>query len=43
MKRYVFGMEPPFPPEVDSAIAGYNVLVYETMWGAQANSVPLVA
>ena len=33
MKRYVFGMEPPFPPEVDSAIAGYNALVYETMWG----------
>ncbi len=33
MKRYVYGMEPPFPPEVDSAIAGYNTLVYETMWG----------
>lgn len=33
MKRYVYGMEPPFPPEVDSAIAGYNALVYETMWG----------
>jgi proline iminopeptidase len=33
MTRYVFGMEPPFPPEVDSAIAGYSPLVYETMWG----------
>jgi proline iminopeptidase len=33
MERYVFGMEPPFPPEVDSAIAGYSPLVYETMWG----------
>jgi proline iminopeptidase len=33
MKRYVFGMEPPFPPEVDSAMAGYNPRVYETMWG----------
>jgi proline-specific peptidase len=33
MLRYVFGMEPPFPPEADSAIAGYNPLVYTTMWG----------
>lgn len=33
MVRYVFGMDPPFPPEADSAIAGYNPLVYETMWG----------
>jgi proline iminopeptidase len=33
MVRYVFGMEPPFPPELDSAIAGYNPAVYETMWG----------
>jgi proline-specific peptidase len=33
MVRYVFGMKPPFPPEVDSAIAGYSPLVYETMWG----------
>jgi proline iminopeptidase len=33
MVRYVFGMEPPFPPELDSAVAGYNPVVYETMWG----------
>lgn len=33
MVRYVFGMEPPFPPEVDSAMAGYSPFVYETMWG----------
>lgn len=33
MVKYVFGMEPPFPPEGDSTIAGYNPLVYETMWG----------
>jgi proline iminopeptidase len=33
MNRYVYGMEPPFPAEVDSAIAGYSPLVYETMWG----------
>lgn len=33
MLRFVFGMEPPFPPEVDSALAGYNAAVYETMWG----------
>ena len=33
MKRYVYGMEPPFPSEVDSAIAGFSPLVYETMWG----------
>lgn len=33
MMRYVFGTEPPFPPEVDSAMAGYNPLVYNTMWG----------
>lgn len=33
MVRYVFGMEPPFGPEIDSAVAGYNPLVYETMWG----------
>ena len=33
MKRYVFGMETPFPPEVDSAMAGYSPFVYETMWG----------
>lgn len=33
MTRYVFGMEPPFPAEIDSAIAGYSPLVYETMWG----------
>jgi proline iminopeptidase len=33
MLKYVFGMEPPFPPEADSAIAGYNPAVYETMWG----------
>lgn len=31
--RYVLGMGPPFPPEVDSALAGYNPAVYETMWG----------
>jgi proline iminopeptidase len=33
MVRYVFGMAPPFPPELDSAVAGYNPAVYETMWG----------
>jgi proline iminopeptidase len=33
MLRYVLGMEPPFPPEVDSAFAGYNPAVYERMWG----------
>lgn len=33
MVRYVFGMEPPFPPELDSAVAGYNPAVYEKMWG----------
>lgn len=33
MLRYVFGMEPPFPAEIDSAIAGYNPAVYEHMWG----------
>ncbi len=33
MVKYVFGMEPPFPPELDSAVAGYNHVVYETMWG----------
>jgi proline iminopeptidase len=33
MVKYVFGMQPPFPPELDSAVAGYNHLVYETMWG----------
>ena len=33
MLKYVFGMEPPFPAELDSAIAGYNHVVYETMWG----------
>jgi proline iminopeptidase len=33
MVRYMFGMEPPFPPEIDSAMAGYSPLVYETMWG----------
>ena len=33
MKRYVFGMEPPFPAEVDSAMAGFSPFVYETMWG----------
>lgn len=33
MLRYVLGMEPPFPLEVDSAFAGYNPAVYETMWG----------
>lgn len=33
MIRYVFGTDPPFGPEADSAIAGYNPLVYETMWG----------
>jgi proline iminopeptidase len=33
MVKYVFGMEPPFPPELDSAVAGYNPAVYETMWG----------
>ena len=33
MKRYVFGMEPPYPPEVDSAMAGFSPFVYETMWG----------
>lgn len=31
--RYVLGVSPPFPPEADSAMAGYNPLVYETMWG----------
>lgn len=33
MLKYVFGMTPPFPPEADSAVAGYNPAVYETMWG----------
>jgi len=33
MLRYVFGMDPPFPPEADSAIATYNPAVYTTMWG----------
>ena len=33
MLRYVFGMAPPFPAELDSAIEGYNHVVYETMWG----------
>jgi proline iminopeptidase len=33
MVKYVFGMAPPFPAEIDSAIAGYNPAVYETMWG----------
>ena len=33
MKRYVFGMEQPFPSEIDSAMAGFSPLVYETMWG----------
>ena len=31
--RYVLGQGPPFPPEFDSAVAGYNPAVYETMWG----------
>lgn len=33
MVQYVFGLEPPFPAEIDSAMAGYNPIVYETMWG----------
>jgi proline iminopeptidase len=33
MERYAFGMEPPFPAEIDSAMAGFSPLVYETMWG----------
>ena len=37
MKRYVFGMEPPFPAEVDSAIAGHG-FSYETMY--RVSSVP---
>jgi proline iminopeptidase len=33
MIKYVLGQEPPFPREIDSALAGYNPAVYETMWG----------
>ncbi len=33
MERFVFGSGPPFGAEVDSAMAGYNPLVYTTMWG----------
>ncbi len=33
MLKFVFGMAPPFPPEADSAVAGYNPVVYQTMWG----------
>lgn len=31
--KYVLGMEPPYPPEVNSAIEAYSPIVYETMWG----------
>ncbi len=33
MLKYVFGMEPPFPAALDSAMATFNPAVYETMWG----------
>ncbi|MGE0442277.1 MAG: proline iminopeptidase-family hydrolase [Gemmatimonadales bacterium] len=33
MQRYVFGLGPPFPAYLDSAVATYNPAVYETMWG----------
>lgn len=33
MERYVFGQGKPYPAELDSAMAGYNPLVYTTMWG----------
>lgn len=33
MAKYVFGMEGPLPPELDSAVATFNPLIYETMWG----------
>ena len=33
MTRYVIGREPPFPAELDSAMATFNPAVYETMWG----------
>jgi len=31
--KYVLGMEPPYPPEVESTIEAYSPIVYETMWG----------
>jgi len=33
LQRYVLGVPPPFPAEADSAMAGSNPVVYETMWG----------